>query len=195
MRLQRLTGLEREKIVAEYREVLALIADLKDILAHPGEGDRDHPKASCARAGSGTATRRRTEIVAEEAEIDAEDLIAEEDVVLTVTRDGYAKRTPLSDYRAQRRGGKGRTGRGDEGRGRRRAPLRRVDARRPPRLHEPRKGLRPEGPRPPVAGPAARGKALVNLIELSQGERVAAVATTRSSPTTGSSSSRRSAGS
>jgi len=109
MRLQRLTGLEREKIVAEYRQVLATIADLKDVLARP-ERVTAILRAELEEVSSRFGSPRRTEIAAEAGELNMEDLIAEEEVVLTVTRGGYAKRTPLSLYRAQRRGGKGRTG-------------------------------------------------------------------------------------
>jgi DNA gyrase subunit A len=109
MRLQRLTGLEREKIVAEYEETLKLIARLKEILASEQilksviiDELRDVQKTY--------GDKRRTEIVDEEVEITLEDLIAEEDVVITVTHSGYVKRTPVSLYRTQARGGKGRIG-------------------------------------------------------------------------------------
>ena len=109
MRLQRLTGLEREKIAAELAEVQAEIARLKSILGNEAllldviveeleEVREDH------------ADERRTEIRASEADLSIEDLIADEDMVVTVTQTGYIKRTPLSLYRPQGRGGKGRTG-------------------------------------------------------------------------------------
>jgi len=109
MRLQRLTGLERAKIMAEYEETLKLIARLKEILA----SERvltgvivDELKALEEQYGD----QRRTEIVDEEAEIQLADLIAEEDVVITVSHSGYIKRTCASQYRTQGRGGKGRIG-------------------------------------------------------------------------------------
>jgi DNA gyrase subunit A len=109
MRLQRLTGLEREKLVNEYQDVLALIARLKEILASEalvleiiGNELRD------IREAYGDA--RRTEIIPDTSEISIEDLVADEDMVITVSRGGYVKRSPLSMYRAQRRGGKGRIG-------------------------------------------------------------------------------------
>ena len=109
MRLQRLTGLERQKIVEEYEETLKLIARLKEILA----SERvlkgviiDELKLVDEEYGD----KRRTEIVDEEAEIQLADLIAEEDVVITVTHSGYIKRTNASSYRTQGRGGKGRIG-------------------------------------------------------------------------------------
>jgi DNA gyrase subunit A len=109
MRLQRLTGLERAKIVAEYEEILKLIARLKEILASEKalegvvvEELRDVQK--------NYQDERRTQIVDEEVEITLEDLIAVEDVVLTVTHSGYIKRTAASLYHSQGRGGKGRIG-------------------------------------------------------------------------------------
>ena len=181
MRLQRLTGLERDKIVAEYREVLATIADLKDTLARP-ERVTAILKAELAAVRERFGNPRRTEIAAESAEIRFEDLIAEEEVVLTVTHGGYAKRTPLSVYRAQRRGGKGRTG----------AATKEEDVVEHlfvASTHDYLLVFTSKGKVHwvkaydlPSLGPAARGKALVNLIQLSEAERVAAVATTRSFP-------------
>ena len=109
MRLQRLTGLEREKIAAEYEETLKLIARFKEILASEKvlkgvivEELKEVQKAF--------GDERRTEIVDEEVEITLEDLIADEDVIITVTHSGYIKRTNASTYRSQGRGGKGRIG-------------------------------------------------------------------------------------
>jgi DNA gyrase subunit A len=109
MRLQRLTGLEREKLYAEYEEMLKLIARLKEILGSEQvlksvivEELRELQKAY--------GDERRTEIVDEEVEITLEDLIAIEDVVITVTHSGYIKRTSASLYHSQGRGGKGRIG-------------------------------------------------------------------------------------
>jgi DNA gyrase subunit A len=109
MRLQRLTGLERQKIVDEYEETLKLIERLKQILASEALQLRivvEELEALKAQFGD----RRRTEIVAQADEISLEDLIQEEEVVITVSHTGYIKRTPLSTYRSQRRGGKGRIG-------------------------------------------------------------------------------------
>ena len=109
MRLQRLTGLEREKLVQEYHEVLALIDRLKAILA--SEALVLEIISSELRAiRDAYNDPRRTEIIPEETEISIEDLVADEDMVITVSRGGYIKRSPLSMYRAQRRGGKGRIG-------------------------------------------------------------------------------------
>ncbi len=109
MRLQRLTGLEREKIVTEYEDILKLIARLKEILASEKvlEGVVvDELKEIQKIYGD----ERRTQIVDEEVEITLEDLIADEDVVITATHSGYIKRTAASLYRPQGRGGKGRIG-------------------------------------------------------------------------------------
>ncbi len=109
MQLQRLTGLERDKIVQEYNDVLALIADLKDILANESrvmliiaDELRDVKK--------NFGDERRTDIVANQEEISMEDLIKDEDFVVTFTNEGYVKRSPIALYRAQRRGGKGKQG-------------------------------------------------------------------------------------
>jgi DNA gyrase subunit A len=109
MRLQRLTGLEREKIVAEYEELLKLIARLKEILA--SEKALEGVVIEELREVQKTyGDERRTQIVDEEVEITLEDLIADEDVVITVTHSGYIKRTMASLYHPQGRGGKGRIG-------------------------------------------------------------------------------------
>ena len=107
LRLQRLTGLEQDKILSEYKEVMAQIADLLDILARPERitaiiGD----ELEAVRAQFGDA--RRSEIVLSTAEINIEDLIVREDMVVTLSHSGYIKRQPLADYRAQRRGGRGK---------------------------------------------------------------------------------------
>ncbi len=109
MRLQRLTGLEREKIIAEYEEVLKLIARLKEILASEKvlEGVVIEELREVQKS---YGDARRTQIVDEEVEITLEDLIVDEEVVITVTHSGYIKRTAASLYRTQGRGGKGRIG-------------------------------------------------------------------------------------
>jgi DNA gyrase subunit A len=109
MRLQRLTGLEREKIVQEHREVLALIARLKEILGSE-KLVLDIISTELREIKEQYGDARRTEIVPESSDITIEDMIADEDMVITVSRGGYIKRSPLSMYRAQRRGGKGRVG-------------------------------------------------------------------------------------
>ena len=107
LRLQRLTGLEQDKIVTEYREVMEVITDLLDILANPA-------RITAIIVEELGAIRnqfddpRRSEIVLNTAEINIEDLIAPEDMVVTLSHAGYFKRQPLTDYRAQRRGGRGK---------------------------------------------------------------------------------------
>ena len=109
MQLQRLTGLERQKIVDELTEVLALIERLRAILASDAllmQIVVDELREVRDRFGDA----RRTEIVEEEGEFRIEDLIADEDMAITVSNTGYIKRTAVSNYRTQRRGGQGRKG-------------------------------------------------------------------------------------
>ncbi|MBL8449363.1 MAG: DNA gyrase subunit A [Dechloromonas sp.] len=107
LRLQRLTGLEQDKIVAEYKEVMDKIADLLDILARP-------ERITAIIVEELTAIRdqfgdqRRSEIVLHTQELGIEDLITPQDMVVTLSHGGYVKTQPLSDYRAQRRGGRGK---------------------------------------------------------------------------------------
>ncbi|MBU9643329.1 DNA gyrase subunit A [Burkholderia gladioli] len=107
MRLQRLTGLEQDKIIGEYREVMAQIADLLDILARPerittiiGE------ELTAVKSEFGDARRSRIELNA--TELNTEDLITPQDMVVTMSHAGYVKSQPLSEYRAQKRGGRGK---------------------------------------------------------------------------------------
>ncbi len=109
MRLQRLTGLEREKIHSEYEALLKDIAHYKAILATPSMV-LDIIKEELHEIKDAYGDERRSEIIEDAEEIDMEDLIAEEDMVVTVSHKGYIKRNPISLYRAQRRGGKGLTG-------------------------------------------------------------------------------------
>jgi DNA gyrase subunit A len=109
MRLSRLTGLEQEKLAKEYAELCEAIARYKAILANPKLLD-DVIVMELEEIKTKYADKRRTEIVENEAEIQDEDLIAQEDMVVTISHAGYIKRTTPKDYRAQRRGGKGRIG-------------------------------------------------------------------------------------
>jgi DNA gyrase subunit A len=110
MRLARLTGLERDKIVAEYEEIMKVIADLKDILATPARVIAII-KAEMVEMREQFGDQRKTEIVASDAdEFTMENLVADEEVAVTITVAGYVKRTPLAEIRAQKRGGKGRSG-------------------------------------------------------------------------------------
>ncbi|WP_027814155.1 DNA gyrase subunit A [Burkholderia cenocepacia] len=107
MRLQRLTGLEQDKIIGEYRDVMAQIADLLDILARPERittmiGD----ELTSVKAEFGDARRSKIELNA--TELNTEDLITPQDMVVTMSHAGYVKSQPLSEYRAQKRGGRGK---------------------------------------------------------------------------------------
>jgi DNA gyrase subunit A len=109
LRLQRLTGMEIEKIREEYEEVMKWIAYLKDLLSD--EGKRyDVIKTELAEVKERFGDERRTEITYLDNEVRIEDLIKEEDVVITVSHLGYIKRTPADEYRAQKRGGRGSIG-------------------------------------------------------------------------------------
>ena len=112
MRLRRLTGLEREKIENEYQDLLALIADLADILAKP-ERVVEIIRTELGEIGARFGDDRRTELlVGEVLSLEDEDLIEEEEVVITLTNKGYIKRLAKSEFRAQRRGGRGVQGMG-----------------------------------------------------------------------------------
>ena len=107
LRLQRLTGLEREKIIGEYKDVMERIGDLLDILSKPQRITTiigDELKAIKQQFGD----KRRSEIITDAQDLSIEDLIAPEDVVVTLSHTGYIKSQPLTDYRAQRRGGRGK---------------------------------------------------------------------------------------
>lgn len=174
MRLQRLTGLEREKIEAEYAEVNALIATLQGLLDDPRKVlDVIISELEDIKARFGD--ERRTEIVVSSEDINIEDMIVEEDMVVTVSHSGYIKRNAVSLYKSQRRGGKGKVGMGTKeedfvekifiasthqyvliftNRG---------------KVHWLKVYQIPQG------GRAAKGKAIVNLINISPGERMAAI--------------------
>jgi DNA gyrase subunit A len=175
MRLQRLTGLEQEKLAAEYGTLCDEIARLRAILANEGllmdviVGELEEVKQKHSNP-------RRTDIIEDEAEIQIEDLIQEEDMVVTISHQGYIKRTSFSDYRAQKRGGKGNRG---------------MEARDDDFVNQlfvanthsyvfffSNRGKvwvkkvfeLPQAPR------TAKGRAIINFIELSPDERVAAIA-------------------
>src|SRR5881296_2567504 len=172
MRLQQLTQLERHKIVEEHEQTLALIDDLKGILASEPRLMgiiKDELKALKEEFGD----ERRTEILAETTDLTIEDLLADEDMVVTITRSGYIKRTHVEAYRSQKRGGKGVTG---------------METKEEDivadlfvasthsyllffttlgKVHWLKVHEIPEG------GRQAKGKAMVNLLSLGEGERVA----------------------
>lgn len=174
MRLQRLTGLEREKILSEHEELVKLIKKLKGILADP-QKVLDIIVEELEDIKKRYGDERRTEIVASTEDIDIEDMIVEEDMVVTVSHQGYIKRNAASLYRIQRRGGRGKVGMGikeedfvehifiasthsyiliftDQG-----------------RVHWLKVYQVPQ------AGRAAKGKAIVNLIHIAEKEKVAAI--------------------
>jgi len=172
MRLQRLTGLEREKIHSEYQELLKNISQYKAILASPAmvlQIIKDEMKQIRESFGD----ERRTEILHEAGQIDVEDLIAEEDMVVTISHDGYIKRNPISLYRAQRRGGKGLTGARPKEEDF--VELLFVASSHDYLLFFTNKGrvYWKKVHEVPEAGRMSRGKAIVNLLELQKGERVA----------------------
>ena len=173
MRLQRLTQLEQGKILDEHAEILALIQQLEHILANPSEIDaiiREELEDIRTRF----ADERRTEIIAATADLSIEDLIAEEDMVVTISHAGYIKRNATSQYRSQRRGGKGMVG----------ATTREEDFVEHlfvssthsyllfftsfGRVHWVKVHEIPQGSR------TAKGKAIINLLPLGEGENISA---------------------
>jgi DNA gyrase subunit A len=173
MQLQRLTHLERDKIDKEYLELIKKIELFKSILESEKkvlEIIKDEMKDLSAKFGD----ERRTEIVAEFEELEIEDLIAEEDVVITISHAGYIKRLPVSAYRKQRRGGKGVTG----------AEMREEDfiehlfiaSTHDYILFFTDKGMVHwvKVHEIPEAGRTSKGKAIVNLLALGQGEKISA---------------------
>ena len=111
MRLQRLTGLEQDKIVGEYKDIMSTIADLLDILARPERITTiisDELLAIKAEFSTGANDQRRSEVEHNATELDTEDLITPMDMVVTLSQSGYIKSQPLSEYRSQRRGGRGK---------------------------------------------------------------------------------------
>jgi DNA gyrase subunit A len=181
MRLQRLTGLEREKVVEEYRELMITIEHLRAILG----SDLlvlEEIKRELGELKETYGDRRRTEIVPEMLDISIEDMIADEPMVITVTHAGYVKRSPLTLYRSQNRGGRGRTGmatREDDY----------VEHLYVATAHSYILVFTESGRvhwlkvhEIPEAGPAARGKAIVNLLNLEAKERVATTVAVRTFP-------------
>ncbi len=171
LRLHRLTGLERDKIAADLTELGRQIEDYLGIL---GSRDRllEILKGELLEMKEQFGTPRRTELVDAEFEQDIEDLIQREDMVVTVTNTGYIKRVPLSSYRAQRRGGKGRSGMStrDEDFV---AQVFVVNTHTPV-LFFSSTGIvyKLKVYRLPVGSPQARGKAMINILPLGQGETI-----------------------
>jgi DNA gyrase subunit A len=174
LRLQRLTALGREEIAEELDKLALEIADYLEILRSRARVQAI-VKAELAEVKAKFATPRRTEIIEQENEVEDEDLIQREDMVVTVSHAGYVKRVPLSAYRAQRRGGKGRSG------------MQTRDEDFVSRLfvastHTPVLFFSSRGQvykekvwRLPVAPPNGRGKAMINILPLEQGERITTI--------------------
>ncbi|MEA2872942.1 MAG: gyrase subunit, partial [Hyphomicrobiales bacterium] len=174
LRLQRLTALGRDEIKDELDKLAAEIADYLDILRSRAR-IQGIVKQELADVKKAFATPRRTVIMDQEGEMEDEDLIQREDMVVTVSHLGYVKRVPLSAYRAQRRGGKGRSG------------MQTRDEDFVSRLfvastHTPVLFFSSRGQvykekvwRLPVAPPNGRGKALINILPLEQGERITTI--------------------
>ncbi len=174
LRLHQLTGLEQTKIVDEYKEVIERIDDLLDILSNPDrlmQVIRDELVAVREQFGD----ERRTEILVDHLDLSMEDLITEEDVVVTLSHSGYAKSQPLSDYRAQRRGGRGKAAT-------RVKEEDFIDKLFIASTHDTILCFSSRGKaywlkvyQLPQAGRTARGKPIVNLLPLEEGERINAV--------------------
>ncbi len=174
LRLQRLTALGREEISEELDKLAVEINDYLDILRSRARVQAI-VKTELAEVKSEFATPRKTVIVEQEGEVEDEDLIQREDMVVTVSHAGYVKRVPLSTYRAQRRGGKGRAG------------MQTRDEDFVSRLfvastHTPMLFFSSRGQvykekvwRLPMAAPNARGKAMINILPLEQGERITTI--------------------
>ena len=174
MRLQRLTALERDKILEERRELLETVRRLREILSSE-KLILDLAVEELVELKERFGDRRRTEIVEDVEEISIEDLITDEDMVVTTTYGGYIKSVPLSVYRNQRRGGQGRTGMGTK-------ETDFVNDLFIASRHNYILFFSSLGKcywlkvyQIPEAGPAARGRAMVNLLNLEKGEKVAAV--------------------
>ncbi|NOZ10084.1 MAG: DNA gyrase subunit A [Gammaproteobacteria bacterium] len=174
LRLHRLTGLEQEKIITEYGDILTRIDELLEILQNDGrlmQIIRDEIKDIRERYGDD----RRTEIVHDAQDLTTEDLIAEEDLVVTLSRSGYVKAQPLDEYRAQRRGGRGKSA----------TQMKQedfVDTLFVANSHDTMLCFSNRGKvywlkvyRLPQAGRAARGRPIINLLPLEEGEVVTAV--------------------
>lgn len=174
LRLARLTALGRDEIADELNEIGAEIKDYLEILASRAR-IMDIVKQELQDVREEFATPRRTEITEGGADMDDEDLIAREDMVVTVSHSGYIKRVPLDTYRAQRRGGKGRSGMStrDEDFVTRLF----VANTHTPVLFFSSRGIvyKEKVWRLPVGSPQSRGKALINMLPLQQGERITSI--------------------
>jgi DNA gyrase subunit A len=174
LRLQRLTALGRDEIAEEVDKLAAEITDYLDILRSRAR-IQGIVKDELKEAKEKFATPRRTVIIDQEGEVEDEDLIQREDVVVTVSHLGYVKRVPLSTYRAQKRGGKGRAGM--ETRDEDFVTRLFVASTHAPLLFFSSRGqvYKEKVWRLPAAAPQSRGKALINILPLEQGERITTI--------------------
>ena len=174
MRLQRLTGLEQDKIVQEYKDVMAQIADLLDILARPERITQIIADELTALKGEFNDARR-SRVEPNATELDIEDLIAPQEMVVTISHVGYVKSQPVDEYRAQRRGGRGKLATGtkeDDW----------IDQLFVANTHDMLLCFSNRGRvywmkvyEAPQGGRGSRGRPLVNLFPLSEGEKITAV--------------------
>ncbi|MGC6511422.1 MAG: DNA gyrase subunit A [Parvibaculales bacterium] len=174
LRLQRLTAMGRDEIAEELGELGSLIEDLLGIL-RSRERVMDIISTELVEVRDEFATPRRTEIIEDEADVDDEDLIPQEDMVVTVSHAGYIKRVPLSTYRAQKRGGKGRSGMSTK----EEDFVTRIFV---ANTHQPVLFFSTLGMvyklkvwKLPAGSPQSRGKAMINLLPLKEGETVNAI--------------------
>jgi DNA gyrase subunit A len=174
MRLQRLTALEHDKIIDEYKDILKRIDDLLDVLARP-ERLMQVIREELVEVRDQYGDERRTEIVEDQSQLSLEDLISEEDVVVTLSHTGYAKSQPIDVYRSQRRGGKGKTATTTKEEDF-------VDKLFIASTHDTILCFSTRGKlywlkvyELPQASRTARGRPLVNLLPLDEGERITAI--------------------
>ena len=178
MRLQRLTGIQREELFTELISLTREIARLRDILENEASL-LEVVKSELREVREKFGDDRRTEITGEASELTSEDLIAEEDMVVTVSHAGYVKRSPLSEYRSQRRGGRGKTG----------ASMKEDDFVSDLFVASTHAYLMPITTRGklywlkvheiPAASRTARGKPIINLVQMGEGEKLASILVTR----------------
>ena len=171
MRLQRLTSLEVEKLQAELAELEKLVTDLKDILANP-QRVVDIIKTEMGEIRDKYADKRRSEISIDYSDLDIEDLIEQEDIVVTVTHDGYIKRMAVDEYRTQRRGGVGVTAM----KAKEEDFVENVISTNThvPLLFFSNKGkvYRIKGWQIPEAAKTSKGRAMINVLSLEEGEKI-----------------------
>jgi len=177
MRLQRLTGIQREELFNELITLTREISRLRDILENEGSL-LDVVKTELHEVREKFGDERRTEITGEASELTSEDLIAEEDMVVTVSHAGYVKRSPLTEYRSQRRGGRGKTG----------ASMKEDDFVSDLFVASTHAYLMPITTRGklywlkvheiPAASRTARGKPIINVVQMGEGEKLASILVT-----------------